>query len=66
MEDFRIELKLNVDITKLRKALAYHYAISSPKNVIALAGFRPSMLVAYVVLVSVNILVKEQYFFCKS
>ncbi|KAK9209392.1 hypothetical protein WN944_001758 [Citrus x changshan-huyou] len=59
LEDVVTEFKLNIDIAKILKALAYRYAIISSKNVIALVGFRPSMLAASAVLVAVKILVEE-------
>lgn len=65
-EDLETELKLNVDIKKLLKALAYRYIVSFSKNVIALAGLRISMLATSVVLATVNILVEEQYFFLQE
>lgn len=66
LEDVVTEFKLNIDIAKILKALAYRYAIISSKNVIALVGFRPSMLAASAVLVAVKILVEEHYFFARA
>ena len=62
VEDLVTELKLSIDISKILKALTYHYVICTSKNVIALVGFRPSMLAASAVLVIVKILVEKQYF----
>lgn len=62
VEDLVTELKLSIDISKILKALAYHYVICTSKNVIALVGFRSSMLAASAVLVTVKIPVEKQYF----